>query len=106
MGMAVGCNVGDRHAMFEPIHGSAPALAGKDKANPLAMILAVGEALAVGWGVSATMSGLPGGEVGAAAVAAAVREGTTLPADLVGEARGAPMSKVGEAVRHAIAEHV
>ena len=24
MGMAVGCNVGDDHAMFEPIHGSAP----------------------------------------------------------------------------------
>ena len=43
MGMAVGCNVGDAHAMFEPIHGSAPPLAGKDKANPLAMMLATGE---------------------------------------------------------------
>ena len=41
--MAVGCNVGDDHAMFEPIHGSAPPLAGKDKANPLAMMLATGE---------------------------------------------------------------
>ena len=47
MGMAVGCNVGDSNAMFEPIHGSAPPLAGKDKANPMAMILATGEAL--GW---------------------------------------------------------
>jgi len=47
MGMAVGCNVGDDHAMFEPIHGSAPPLAGKDKANPMAMLLATGEAL--GW---------------------------------------------------------
>ncbi|HSD86181.1 MAG TPA: isocitrate/isopropylmalate family dehydrogenase [Kofleriaceae bacterium] len=46
MGMAVGCNVGDDHAMFEPIHGSAPPLAGKDKANPMAMIMATGEALA------------------------------------------------------------
>lgn len=46
MGMAVGCNVGDDHAMFEPIHGSAPALAGKDRANPMAMLLATGEALA------------------------------------------------------------
>jgi isocitrate/isopropylmalate dehydrogenase len=46
MGMAVGCNVGDDHAMFEPIHGSAPALAGKDRANPMAMMLATGEALA------------------------------------------------------------
>jgi len=46
MGMAVGCNVGDDHAMFEPIHGSAPPLAGKDKANPMAMLLATGEAFA------------------------------------------------------------
>ncbi|HEY4180708.1 MAG TPA: isocitrate/isopropylmalate family dehydrogenase [Kofleriaceae bacterium] len=44
MGMAVGCNVGDDRAMFEPIHGSAPPLAGKDKANPMAMMLATGEA--------------------------------------------------------------
>jgi 3-isopropylmalate dehydrogenase len=47
MGMAVGCNVGDGHAMFEPIHGSAPPLAGKDRANPMAMLLATAEAL--GW---------------------------------------------------------
>ncbi len=45
MGMAVGCNVGDNHAMFEPIHGSAPPLAGRDKANPMAMLLATGEAM-------------------------------------------------------------
>jgi 3-isopropylmalate dehydrogenase len=46
MGMAVGCNVGDDHGMFEPIHGSAPPLAGKDRANPMAMLLATAEALA------------------------------------------------------------
>ena len=45
MGMAVGCNVGNDHAMFEPIHGSAPPLAGKDRANPMAMLLATGEAM-------------------------------------------------------------
>ncbi len=41
LGLAVGGNIGDEHAMFEPIHGSAPKHAGKDKANPLAAILAV-----------------------------------------------------------------
>jgi 3-isopropylmalate dehydrogenase len=46
MGMAVGCNVGDDHAMFEPIHGSAPPLTGKDRANPMAMLLATAEAFA------------------------------------------------------------
>jgi 3-isopropylmalate dehydrogenase len=28
--------------MFEPVHGSAPPLAGKDVANPLATVLTVG----------------------------------------------------------------
>jgi 3-isopropylmalate dehydrogenase len=46
MGMAVGCNLGDDHAMFEPIHGSAPTLAGRDRANPMAMLHATGEAMA------------------------------------------------------------
>src|SRR6266705_313926 len=41
MGMAAGGNIGDEHAMFEPIHGSAPKHAGKDEVNPTAMILAV-----------------------------------------------------------------
>lgn len=41
MGMAPAGNIGDAHAMFEPIHGSAPPLAGKDVANPLAAILSV-----------------------------------------------------------------
>ncbi len=33
---------GDKAAMYEPIHGSAPDIAGKDIANPLATILSVG----------------------------------------------------------------
>ena len=32
-------NSGSQHAMYEPVHGSAPDIAGKDKANPLASIL-------------------------------------------------------------------
>src|SRR5262249_61884325 len=45
MGMSVGCNVGDRHGMFEPIHGSAPKHVGKDRVNPIATVLAAAEAL-------------------------------------------------------------
>jgi 3-isopropylmalate dehydrogenase len=41
---------GPRVAMFEPVHGSAPQLAGKDSANPLASVLTVGMMLAhLGW---------------------------------------------------------
>ena len=40
MGMAAGGNIGDHHAFFEPIHGSAPKYVGQDKVNPTATILA------------------------------------------------------------------
>ena len=42
MGMAASGNVGDKHAMFEPIHGSAPKHAGQDVVNPYATVLAAG----------------------------------------------------------------
>jgi len=39
LGVAPGGNIGDGIAVFEPIHGSAPSHAGKNEANPVAMIL-------------------------------------------------------------------
>ena len=40
LGLAAGANTGDDYAMFEPVHGSAPKYAGKNKVNPIATILA------------------------------------------------------------------
>ncbi|MDO8836875.1 MAG: isocitrate/isopropylmalate family dehydrogenase, partial [Vicinamibacterales bacterium] len=34
-------SLGSGRAMYEPVHGSAPTLAGKDVANPLGAILSV-----------------------------------------------------------------
>lgn len=42
LGVAAGANVGDRLGMFEPVHGSAPDIAGQQKANPVAAILSAG----------------------------------------------------------------
>jgi len=39
MGIAPGANIGDEVAIFEPTHGSAPKYAGKNKVNPMAMML-------------------------------------------------------------------
>ena len=39
MGMAPSGDVGDKHAVFQPSHGSAPDIAGKGIANPIATIL-------------------------------------------------------------------
>ncbi len=50
LGVAPGGNIGDHHALFEPIHGTAPKYAGMDKVNPTAEILAGGMMLEhLGW---------------------------------------------------------
>jgi isocitrate dehydrogenase (NAD+) len=39
LGVAPGANIGDDLAVFEPVHGSAPKYAGKNRVNPVATIL-------------------------------------------------------------------
>ena len=41
IGMLPSASIGEQYAMYEPIHGSAPDIAGQNKANPLATILSV-----------------------------------------------------------------
>jgi len=41
IGMLPSASIGDKVGMYEPIHGSAPDIAGKDMGNPLATILSV-----------------------------------------------------------------
>ncbi|MDA4117005.1 MAG: isocitrate/isopropylmalate dehydrogenase family protein [Thaumarchaeota archaeon] len=45
LGVAPSANVGETFAIFEPVHGSAPDIAGKGRANPVAMILTTAMAL-------------------------------------------------------------
>ena len=39
LGMVPSANIGDNNALFEPVHGSAPDIAGLGISNPSAMIL-------------------------------------------------------------------
>ena len=39
LGVVPGANYGDQHAVFEAVHGSAPDIAGKGVANPLALLM-------------------------------------------------------------------
>ncbi len=41
LGIAPSANVGEKYAIFEPVHGSAPDIAGKGVANPTATFLTV-----------------------------------------------------------------
>jgi homoisocitrate dehydrogenase len=41
LGLAASANVGERHVLVEPVHGSAPDLAGRGVANPVATLRAL-----------------------------------------------------------------
>ncbi|HZO90469.1 MAG TPA: isocitrate dehydrogenase (NAD(+)) [Chthonomonadaceae bacterium] len=81
LGLTPSANIGENDiAMFEAVHGSAPDIAGRNLANPIAVILSAGMMLA------------HLGEHSAAhrvqhAVEAVLREGKTLTADLGGTAK-------------------
>jgi isocitrate dehydrogenase (NAD+) len=79
LGVAPGANIGEKAAVFEPVHGSAPKYAGQNKANPTALILS-----------GALMLRHLGETDAAEAVEAAVRdviaEGVTVTSDLGGTA--------------------
>ena len=53
IGMLPSASLGDRAALYEPIHGSAPDIAGRDLANPLGMILSVAMMLRISFGLMA-----------------------------------------------------
>ena len=79
LGLAPGANIGDDHAVFEAVHGSAPDIAGKGIANPTALML------------SAVMMLNYLGELDAAtrlrnAIELVYREGKVLPGDVGGTA--------------------
>jgi 3-isopropylmalate dehydrogenase len=99
MGVAAGGNIGDRHAMFEPIHGSAPRHARQDKVNPTAMVLAV--QMMLEW-LGRTKRDAALTEAAAAvesAVARVLREGNVLTYDLGGTAK---CSEAGDAIATAV----
>ena len=95
MGIAAGGNIGDAHAMFEPIHGSTPKYAGQDKVDPIAMILAV--QMMLDWlGARKSDAKLVAAARGVeAAVASVLKEGKTLTYDLGGTAK---CSEVGSEI--------
>jgi len=51
IGMLASASIGGKVAMYEPSHGSAPDIAGQDKANPLATILSAAMMLRYSFGL-------------------------------------------------------
>ncbi len=91
IGLAPSADVGEHHAVFQPCHGSAPDLVGRDVANPVATILSV--AMMLDW--LAEQYDEPRGTEAAvamrAAVAAVLANGPRTP-DLGGNATTSTMA--------------
>ena len=81
LGMLPSASIGDGSGpgLFEPVHGSAPDIAGTGKANPLAMLGSVGMMLRYGLGRESEAAGLD------SAIDRALAEGLRTP-DLGGDA--------------------
>lgn len=98
LGVAPGANMGDEYAVFEATHGSAPDIAGKNRANPAGILL------------SAALMLHHLGETEAAhrletATAEVLRQGKRVTADLKQD--GDPTPPVGtHEMGEAVAEHI
>ncbi len=88
LGLAPGANIGEKGATFEAVHGSAPDIAGKNVANPIAVILS-------GALLLDHIGELEAGNRVRNAVAAVLKEGKHMPRDLGGSAS---TSEVEEAI--------
>lgn len=86
LGFASSGNIGDEFAIFEPTHGSAPKHAGKNKANPIATLLAA--KLMLAWlGEREKADALD------AAIAGVIREGEVRTYDMGGESSTTAMAE-------------
>ncbi len=99
LGMAPSANVGDNHAFFEPVHGSAPKHAGQDKANPMAMVLSGAMLLDYIGDKFSDPKAVEASKAVEVAVEAVILEGKTLTYDLGGNSK---CSDVGTAIAEKI----
>jgi 3-isopropylmalate dehydrogenase len=99
LGLAPSADVGDEHGLFQAAHGSAPDIAGKGIANPVATILSAGMMLDWLGRRSDDRSALRAAGWIEEAVAAALRDGSGLTRDLGG---AAGTTEAGDAVLRAL----
>ena len=86
LGMAPSGNIGDNFAIFEPVHGSAPDIAGKNIANPSATILSA--KMMLDW-----LREHRAAKILEEALIEVLREGKTLTPDLGGKAKTYEMAE-------------
>ena len=86
LGLAPSANIGDKMAVFEPVHGSAPDIAGKGIANPIAQTLSA--AMMLDW-----LDQKQASTVLQQAVIEVLKDGKTLTPDLKGNSKTVDVAK-------------
>jgi 3-isopropylmalate dehydrogenase len=95
MGMAPSGDIGDRHAVFQPAHGTAPDIAGKGIANPIAAILSA--AMMLDWlGRRHQHDG----------IIAAARRVERAVAEVLGEGKVVPVDQGGAATTREVGDEI
>jgi isocitrate dehydrogenase (NAD+) len=96
LGLAPGANLGWEYAVFEPVHGSAPDIAGRGVANPIAIILSAAMMLS-------HLAEIAAAEAVRAGVRVVMADGAVRTPDLGGRSTtGEVASAVAEAARTAL----
>ena len=99
LGLLPSASIGDGPGLFEPVHGSAPDIAGRGLANPIGAIASAAMLLRFGLGLSEAAATVE------AAIDAAILEGLRT-ADIAGPGdRHAGTREVGEAIARMVARH-
>jgi isocitrate/isopropylmalate dehydrogenase len=98
MGVAAGANLSLKQGMFEPIHGSAPDLAGKDICDPIGMIMALKQALEWLGGMKKDAELTRVADAIEKCVASLLLEGKALPQDLVDGQEALKCSEMGDKI--------
>lgn len=101
LGMAPSGNIGDSHAVFEPVHGSAPDIAGKNVANPIGAILSASMMLEWVGEKRKDKRMLNASTAIEKAVISLVKKGKILPVDIGGNAK---CTETGRAIHNLIHE--
>jgi 3-isopropylmalate dehydrogenase len=98
IGMLASASIGGRVGLYEPVHGSAPDIAGQGKANPLGAIASAALMLRYSFGLEAEARAIE------SAIEAAISAGLRT-ADLAGEGAWITTSQMGNAISKTIAGH-
>ena len=98
LGMLASASLGGNVALYEPAHGSAPDIAGQNKANPLATILSAAMMLRFSFGLETEAQAIE------AAVAKVLADGYRTPDIMAEGMKPVGTKEMGEVVRKAVIE--